>query len=185
MPATGMPPLPPALVWHEIGRPSPGEAQNWVAWVSPLGDGGDALYRSLVFADGAIVVTVELHSRGVSGTRTIHRGRCGWPRDPEQTAERVRLLLGAADRAAARVLEVCRSDGAGAAAGRGEPLSRRVPDDAPQGGGPERDVPAARHERGNRTRGHAHLPREREGRSEGCAADEPREGACREAATAA
>ena len=185
MPATGMPPLPPALAWHEIGHPSPGEAQDWAAWVSPLGDGGDALYRSLVLADGAIVVTVELHSRGVSGTRTIHRGRCGLPRDPEQTAERVRLLLGAADRAAARVLEVRRSGVAGAAAGREEPPSRRVPDDAPQGGGPECDVSAARHERGNRTREHAHLPREREGHLEGRAAGEPRGGACREAATAA
>ena len=185
MPATGMPPLPPALAWHEIGRPSPGEAQDWAAWLSPLGHGGDALYRSLVLADGAIIVTVELHSRGVSGTRTIHRGRCGLPRDPEQTAERVRLLLGAADRAAARVLEVRRSGVAGAAAGREEPPSRRVPDDAPQGGGPECDVSAARHERGNRTREHAHPPREREGHLEGRAADEPRGGACREAATAA
>src|SRR3712207_9060557 len=76
MPATGMPPLPPALAWHEIGHPSPGEAQDWATWVSPLGDGGDALYRSLVLADGAIAVTIDLHSRGVSGTRTIHRGRC-------------------------------------------------------------------------------------------------------------
>jgi hypothetical protein len=75
-----------------------------------LGDGGDALYRSLVVADGAIAVTVELHSRGVSGTRTIHRGRCGLPRDPERTAERVRLLLGAADRAAAKAVEAERGD---------------------------------------------------------------------------
>ena len=101
MPATA-PPLPSAPVWRELGRPSPGEAQDWRTLVSPLGDSGDALYRSLVLADGAIAVTVELHSRRRSGPRTIHRGRCGLPPDPEQTAERVRLLLGAADRAVAQ-----------------------------------------------------------------------------------
>ena len=125
MPAMATPP-PPAPVWCEIGRPTPGEAQDWTTRVSPLGDGGDALYRSLVLADGAIAVTVELHARGVSGTRTIHRGRCGLPRDPEQTAERARLLLGAADRAAAKAVEAQR--GGAAAAGDGKLSPRRVDD---------------------------------------------------------
>ena len=152
MPAMPTPP-PPAPVWCEIGRPSPGEAQDWTTWVSPLGDGGDALYRSLVLADGAIAVTVDLHSRDVSGTRTIHRVRCGLPQDPEQTAERVRLLLGAADRAAARAVEA-RRGGEGAAAGHGRPSSRRVLD-AARGGGRDGDVSAARHGREDRSREHA------------------------------
>ena len=110
MPAAATPPVPSTPVWSEIGRPSPGEAQDWATWVSPLGDGGDALYRSLVVADGAIAVTVELHSPRVSAPRTIHRGRCGLPPDPDRTAERVRLLLGAADRAAAQAVEAERGD---------------------------------------------------------------------------
>ena len=59
MPSTA-PPQPPAPAWRDFGRPSPGEAQDWATWVAPLGRGGDALYRSLVLADGAIAVTVEL-----------------------------------------------------------------------------------------------------------------------------
>jgi hypothetical protein len=159
MPAMATPP-PPAPVWCEIGRPSPGEAQDWATWVSPLGDGGDALYRSLVLADGAIAVTVDLHSRGLSGTRTIHRGRCGLPRDPERTAERARLLLAAADRAAAKAVEARRGGEGAAAAGNGRPdgrpTPRRVPDGALRDGG-ERDggASAERHERGDRIREHA------------------------------
>ena len=88
----------PIPVWQEVGRPSHGDVQDWTTWVSPLGWGSDALYRSLVFVDGTIAVTVDLHA--ISGTRTIHRGLCGLPQDPERTAERVRLLL-AADKAVA------------------------------------------------------------------------------------
>ena len=97
----------PAPAWREVGRPSPGEAQDWVTWVAPLGrgGGGDALYRSLVLADGAVAVAVELHlCRAGSGPRTVHSGRCGLPRDPQQAAERVRLLLATADRAAAKAV---------------------------------------------------------------------------------
>jgi hypothetical protein len=157
MPAMATPPpLPSAPVWCEVGRPSPGEAQDWATWVAPLGEGGDALYRSLVLADGAIAVTVELHARGASGTRLIHRGRCGLPRDPNQTAERVRLLLGAADRAAAKAVEAHRGGEGAAAAGDGRPTPRRVPDGALRDGG-ERDggASAERHERGDRIREHA------------------------------
>jgi hypothetical protein len=115
-----------------------------------VGDGSDALYRSLVVADGAIAVTIDFHSRGVPGTRTVHRGRCGLPQDPDQTAERVRLLLAAADRAA-RAVEADRGQD-GAAAGRAMPPARRVPDASfgrPDGGGP-----AAPHELEERIREH-------------------------------
>jgi hypothetical protein len=156
MPSTA-PPQPPAPAWREFGRPSPEEAQVWATWVAPLGrsgDGGDALYRSLVLADGAIAVTVELLSRrGGSGPRTVHRGQCGLPPDPEQIAERVRLLLGAADRAAARAVEAQR--GAAAAAGRGRPSQRGlhgdVPLEAPWDGG----VSDGRREREDGLREHA------------------------------
>ena len=155
MPATATPPLP--SVWFEIGRPSPGEAQDWATWVLPFGEGGgDALYRSLVVADGAIAVTVELHSPRVSAPRTVHRGRCGLPRDPDQTAERVRLLLAAADRAAAKAVEAHRGGEDAGAAEDGRPTPRRVPDGALRDGG-ERDggASAERHERGDRIREHA------------------------------
>ncbi len=150
MPPTATPPLPSAPVWREFGRPSPGEAQDWTTWEAPLGDGGDALYRSLALADGAIAVTVDLHSRRRSGPRTIHRGRCGLPPDPERTAERVGLLLALADKAVARALE---ADPGGAAGWRASPSSRRVPDPSPDG---RRDgVSAARPEHADRARGHA------------------------------
>ncbi len=160
MPSTAppQPPMSPAPAWREIGRPSPGEAQDWATWVAPLDrrGNGDALYRTLVLAGGAIAVTVELNSRrGASAPRTVHRGRRGLPADPGQTAERVRLLLGAADTAAARAV-AARRGGAGAAAGRARPASHRAPApvpsrDAKRGGG----VSAVRHEREERPREHA------------------------------
>ena len=154
MPPIPTPPLPSTpLFWREFGRPSSGEAQDWTTWEAPLGDGGDALYRSLVLADGAIAVTVELQSRGAPETRTIHRGRCGLPRDPDQTAERVRLLLTVADKAVARAVEADRGRGDGAAGGRAGPSSRRMPD--PSRDGRRDGVSAARHEHAVRTRGHA------------------------------
>ena len=162
MPATAPPPLPSAPVWCEIGRPSSGEAQDWTTWVSPLGDGDEALYRSLVLADGAIAVTVDLHARDVPGTRTVHRGRCGLPRDPDQIAERVRLLLGAADRAAAKALGADRGSEEVAAAGHWGPTPRRVPD-APRSAGRDGGVSATAAHGGE---------------------DRGRERACREAAAA-
>ncbi len=145
------PPQPSAPEWREIGRPSPGEAQDWATWVSPLGDGGDALYRSLVLADGAIAVAVELHSRGASAPRTVHRGRCGLPLDADQTAERIRLLLGAADRAAERAVEAEPATAAGH--GRRSP-PRRAPD-VPLDGGRSGGGSAAPHGREDRIREHA------------------------------
>ena len=183
MPATATPPVPPTPVWSEIGRPSPGEAQDWATWVSPFGEGGgDALYRSLVVADSAIAVTVELHSPRASALRTVHRGRCGLPRDPDQTAERVRLLLGAADRAAAKAVEAQREDAT--AAGHGKPSPRRVDDTTLQDARRDRGASAGRHERGDRDRDQAHLPREPDGSPEGWV-DEAWERARREPATAA
>jgi hypothetical protein len=149
MPSAAPPSPPSTPVWDEFGRPSSGEAQDWTTWVLPLGDGGDALYRSLVIGDGAIAVTIDLHSGGVSGTRTIHRGRCGLPQAPDRIAERVRLLLGAADRAAATAVEAGRRE-EGATAGHGRPSPRRAPEafQARRRDG----VPAARHEHEERTR---------------------------------
>lgn len=90
-------------VWLEFGRSSLGEAQTWTTWMAPVGVDGDALYRALWLADGSATVTVDLHIAGRPGTRTIHRGRCCLPQnqDQEQTADRMRLLLGMSDRAAA------------------------------------------------------------------------------------
>lgn len=151
--STAPPPSPFTSVWHEFGRPSPEQAQDWTTWVSPSSKGGDALYRSLVITDGAAEVTVELHSRHRSGSQTLHRDRCGLPPDPEQTTKRVRLLLEAADTAVARAVEAGRSR-EGAAAGCAGPSSRRVPD-APRNGKRDEGVPAAPHERGDHSRGHA------------------------------
>jgi hypothetical protein len=136
MPSTA-PPQPPlhlALDWQEIGRPSTGEAQDWATWVALLGGGGgdDVLYRALVVADGDIAVTVELHlRRGLSGPRAVHRGRCRLSPHPDQTAERVRLLLAAADRAAANAVKDRFGEVATAAHDRLSP--HRVPDAARNG----------------------------------------------------
>ena len=160
MPSTAPPepPLPPAPAWQEIGRPSPDEAQDWATWVAPLGRGGGraaALYRSLVLADGAIAVTVELHAgRGGSGPRTVHRGRCGLPPDPERTGELVRLLLGAADRAAAKAVAAHLGNVVGAATGRTRPVSHRVAD-APRDGSSNCGASAAPREHEDGLRGHA------------------------------
>ena len=92
-----------APVWQEFGRPSPDEAQTWITWVAPIGEDGDAVYRSLWLADGAVAVTVDLHVPGQAGVQTIHRGRCRLPgnQDQAQTAGRIHLLLGMSDRAVA------------------------------------------------------------------------------------
>jgi hypothetical protein len=161
MPSTAppQPPMSPAPGWREIGRPSPGEAQDWATWVAPLDrGGGDALYRSLVLADGAIAVTVELHAaaarRGGSGPRTVHRGRCGLPPDPQQAAERVRLLLAAADRAAAKAMQAQRGED-GATAGHRGSSSHRVPD-APRDTRRDGSLSAARRLPEEDTRERAH-----------------------------
>ncbi len=154
MHATATPSQPSAPVWQELGRPSPCGAQDWATWVSPLGDGGDALYRSLVLADGNIAVTIELHSPHGSGPRTVHRGRCGMPPDPGEAAERVRLLLGAADRAASRAVETRRGE-EDVAAGHGRPSPPRLPDDASRDERRGGVSAAARYECEDRIREHA------------------------------
>jgi hypothetical protein len=103
------PAIPPAPVWREIGRSSPEEALDWTTWVAPMGDQGGALYRSLVVAHGSIVVTVDLFPRRGTAPRTIHRGGCGLPRDPGETAERVCTLLRAADEVVARAANADRN----------------------------------------------------------------------------
>ena len=97
-------PQPPAVPWREIGRAEPDDAL-WITWVAFLGAGGDVLYRSLVVADGAIAVAVELEPwLGNGTTRAIHRGRCGLPPadDAYGFEGRAALLLAAADKAVAR-----------------------------------------------------------------------------------
>lgn len=116
------------LAWHEVGRSwPPGSAAEWTAWVAPLGGrGGGALYRSLVLADGAIVVTIDLLPQRGAGAGVVHRGRCDLPRDATEVAQRVRLLLVAADEAALRAVEAARRRQECATTGRGAPAPRRA-----------------------------------------------------------
>jgi hypothetical protein len=105
--AAADPPALPAPAWCEIGRAGPDDAL-WIAWMAPLGDRGATLYRSLVVANSAIVVSVEmdLPPGNVGGTRPVHSGRCGMPPggDARGVEERAALLLAAADRAVARAV---------------------------------------------------------------------------------
>jgi hypothetical protein len=149
------PAKPPVPVWWEIGRPSPGEAPDWITWVAPLGDHGEAFYRSLVVADGSIVVTVELHLRRGSRHQTIHRGRCGLSQDAGLTPEGVRSLLTAADEAVERALKADRKD-------EGAALERERPTR-----GEEQGVSAAWQELEHHLRERAYFLWEREGRPEG------------------
>jgi hypothetical protein len=89
--------------WREIGR-AWSEHDRWITWIALFGDRGGALYRSLVVADGAITVEVELEPcRMDEKARRIHRGRCGLPPDDAASIdERIASLLVAADGAAAR-----------------------------------------------------------------------------------
>jgi hypothetical protein len=100
----------PGLDWREIGRGEPDDDAHWTTWTASMPDGG-ALYRSLVIADGAAVVSVELQARPYGGgeARMIHRRRCPAPDGGDRAAgERVSALLDAADEAAARVAAVGR-----------------------------------------------------------------------------
>ena len=100
------PPPAPAMTWREIGRAERGDAL-WVTWIG-FADGhgrGDALYRSLVVAGGAIAVAVEQEPpSGAGAPRPVHRGWCGppLPDDARGVEERAAPLLAAADEAAAR-----------------------------------------------------------------------------------
>lgn len=93
----------PAAAWREFGRAERGDAL-WITWIAVLGGRGDALYRSLVVADGAIAVSVELLPCRGGGSRAVHRGRCTLPAlDDAQSIEgRAASLLAAADEALAR-----------------------------------------------------------------------------------
>jgi len=157
------PTTPSVPVWWEIGRPSPGEVPEWITWVAPLWDDGDALYRSLVAADGCTVVTVDLHLRYGSGCKTIYRGRCGLSQDVALTPGDVRSLLKAADAAVERVLEGGRREER-VATGQGRP-TRHVPDASR---GEQQDgVSAALQELEHHLRERAYFLWEREGRPEG------------------
>jgi hypothetical protein len=174
------PTVPPPPAWQEIGRPSPEEAPVWTTWVAPLGDAGDALYRSLVVAEGAITVAVELCPRRKPSARVIHRARCEMPHDLVEAAEQVGALLKAADEAVAGTADADRS-GAGRAEEQGR-LSRRISGPSPGEGCNATSDP--RHEFEHHLRERAYFLWEREGRPEGCA-HEFWERACREEARAA
>jgi hypothetical protein len=107
-----MPPSPPAFAWREIGRAWPEEdgTPAWIAWMAPWGDCGDALYRCLVIADGSVSIAIEFQRHGGVGARSIYRGRWDLPPADEDgdIAPRIRLLLAAADAAAAKATEATR-----------------------------------------------------------------------------
>jgi hypothetical protein len=157
------PAMPPDPAWREIGRPSPGQALDWVTWVAPLVDREIALYRVLVVADGSISVAVEMQPHRGSGHRTIYRGRCGVAQDPEPATERVHALLRAADEAVSKALQEDRS-GERAAVVHGRPLSPSA--EVLQGKGQD-TTPTMAHEPEHRLRERAYFLWEREGRPEG------------------
>jgi hypothetical protein len=66
---------PPDLSWVEIGRGAPDDSGRWTTWIARLG-GRDALYRTLIVADGAASVMVEMHVQQPPVTRSLHRSGC-------------------------------------------------------------------------------------------------------------
>jgi len=95
-------PLPISLTWVEIGGAVPGSTARWAAWIALLG-GKDALYRTLVVAEGSATVVVELQAQHPPVTRTLHRGGCRLPPDTEDN-EPIQRLLDMADEAACTAL---------------------------------------------------------------------------------
>ena len=174
------PATPPVPVWWEIGRPSPGEAPDWITWVAPKGDHGDAFYRTLVVADGSIAVTIDFHPCRGSGHRTIYRGRHALPQHPKPATGRFYALLKAADEAVSKVLQEDRSGASvETVAGTGSSHSAGAP--------PSTQEAAARargHDPEHYLRERAYFLWEREGRPEG-RAQEFWERAYREEARAA
>jgi hypothetical protein len=120
---------PPGLDWREIGRGGePDHDARWTTWTASIPDGG-VLYRSLVIADGAAIVSVELQARPRTGgggnneARTIHRRRCPAPGDSgdDGAGGAVGALLDAAD--AATVAAVAVAAPRVTIVGRGKPPS--------------------------------------------------------------
>jgi hypothetical protein len=158
-------PTPSGPVWWEIGRPSPEQASNWITWVAPMDDRGTALYRSVVVADDSITVAVDLHRHQGSEHRTIHRGRCGLPQDPEPISAQVNALLKAADEAVAKALQPSCGGKDVLPKHRGRPPSWRVsgtPEDERQD-----DTSVVGHVPEHHLRERAYFLWEREGRPEG------------------
>lgn len=167
--------VPPA--WQEIGRSSPDEVAMWTTWVGPLGLGGDALYRSLIVADGAATITIDLYLDHRSRPQAIHRGRCDVPDDRVLAAACARIFLKATDEAVARGLEergkVDLTEGHRRSFGYAAGTRHE-----------DRHGRPAFHERERHLRERAYFLWEREGRPEGHAS-EYWERACREEAMAA
>lgn len=68
-------PPPSSFGWVEIGGTAPGGGARWAVWIALLG-GKDALYRTLLVADGSASVVVEVQAQHPPVTRTLHRGGC-------------------------------------------------------------------------------------------------------------
>jgi hypothetical protein len=66
--------MPEILRLVEIGRPGSDAGAPWTAWTAPLLEGG-VLYRTLIVADDALIVTVDIQRCRGAETRTLHRGR--------------------------------------------------------------------------------------------------------------
>jgi hypothetical protein len=175
MPSTAVPPPPHAPAWRELGRAEVGGAPPWTVWVAPLDGCGGALYRTLVVADSAVAVAVDLLPRPGAATQVIYRGRSDLPR--HAAAERVRGLLAAAEEASLRAGQAMRRQ-EGAAAGPG--MAPRRAAEMARGGG-QGDRPDLRRQLEHRVRERAYFLWEREGRPEG-RAEEFWTRACREAA---
>lgn len=158
------PPFPPStLPWREIGRSSSGDLSDWITWIAPMGDDGDALYCLLVLADGDITVSISRYGGHGSETPTIHRARHKLPQDRQEAAKRVHALLRVADEVAARTVQSAR-DAERAAAERRHIASRRRTG-APRDGG--QDAASARHIPEHRLRERAYFLWEQEGRPAG------------------
>jgi hypothetical protein len=150
----------------------------WTTWMAPLGEGADALYRSLIVADGAATITIDLYLDHRSRPHAIHRGRCDVPDDRVLAAACARTFLKAADEAVARGLEergkVDLTEGHRRSPGYAAGTSRHE----------DRYGLSATNERERHLRERAYFLWEREGRPEGHAR-EYWERACREEAMAA
>jgi hypothetical protein len=95
-------PPPISFSWVEIGGAEPGGNARWATWIALLG-GKDALYRTLVVANGSASVVIELQAQHPPVTQTLHRGGCRLPPETGDDGP-IQRLLDVADEAARTVL---------------------------------------------------------------------------------